>query len=189
MVELPRKRLKSSQLRRRQKRSEGEAEQRASLSARRVMVVQVLEERTYPLMAGQVQKRARQVWLVEKVLRVFWDPLSANPVTHPMALLMKASVEFLVKEFVEEEEEEDLVEQDLKEEVVPQHLRVLLRVLVLVAHPPLRVTRPPLRVARQAACTPQRVQLRQAPKLKVQNEWVHNISPTCCFPNLPSTIP
>ena len=54
--------------------------------------------------------------------------------------------------------------------LVPQHLRVLLRVLVLVAHPPLRVTRPPLRVARQAACTLQRVQLRQAPKLKVQNE-------------------
>ena len=117
MVARPRKRLKSSELRRRQKRSEGEAEQRASLSARRVMVVQVLEERTYPLMAGQVQKVARQVWLVEKVLRVFWDPLSANPVTHPMALLMKASVEFLVKEFVEEEEE-DLVEEDLKEEGV-----------------------------------------------------------------------
>ena len=116
MVARPRKRLKSSELRRRQKRSEGEAEQRASLSARRVMVVQVLEEQTYPLMAGQVQKVARQVWLGEKVLRGFWDPLSANPVTHPMALLMKASVEFLVKEFVEEEE--DLVEEDLKEEGV-----------------------------------------------------------------------
>ena len=113
MVARPRKRLKSSELRRRQKRSEGEAEQRASLSARRIMVVQVLEERTYPLLR-MVQKVARQVWLVEKVLRVFWDPLSANPVTHPMALLMKASVEFLVKEFVEE----DLVEEDLKEEGV-----------------------------------------------------------------------
>ena len=84
------------------------------------MVVQVLEERTYPLLRmvqkvmRVVVKVARQVWLVEKVLRVFWDPLSANPVTHPMALLMKASVEFLVKEFVEEE----LVEEDLKEEGV-----------------------------------------------------------------------